>query len=125
MAKKNILKMPTVPKTLQEAFDFSVQYVTADEVNQIRFALQNETLIVTDHAASAAKDDAVTVEQIFYIIANGVPISKDLDNRQNRQSGVNFEGRAGGQRKVRVKVSWQKNYYVVTVHTILKIKRKR
>ena len=123
--KKNLVKFPTTPKTLQEAFDFSVLYVTADEVVRIRFALESGTLLVPLHGTNAAIDDALTLHQILNVIAVGVPVSKDMPTSKNRQPGVNFEGRAGGSRKIRVKVSWQQSYYVVTVHIILKIKRKR
>ena len=123
--KKNLVKFPTTPKTLQKAFDFSVLYVTADEVVRIRFALESGTLLVPLHGTNAAIDDALTLHQILNVIAVGVPVSKDMPTSKNRQPGVNFEGRAGGSRKIRVKVSWQQSYYVVTVHIILKIKRKR
>ena len=123
--KKNLVKFLTTPKTLQEAFDFSVLYVTADEVVRIRFALESGTLLVPLHGTNAAIDDALTLHQILNVIAVGVPVSKDMPTSKNRQPGVNFEGRAGGSRKIRVKVSWQQSYYVVTVHIILKIKRKR
>ena len=62
---------------------------------------------------------------MFAVVAVGVPVSKDLLASKSRQAGVNFEGRAGGSRIVRVKVSWNAGYYVVTVHSIIKIKRKR
>ncbi len=115
------LKMP--PSSLEQAFDLTVEYVTPAEIFHIRDALQHGKLIVSEHALAAAKDDAITALQIFSAIENGVPISKDLSILQTRQIGVNFEGRAGGSRKIRVKVSWDSGYYVVTVHAVTKIKR--
>ena len=76
--KKNLVKFPTTPKTLQEAFDFSVLYVTADEVVRIRFALESGTLLVPLHGTNAAIDDALTLHQILNVIAVGVPVSKDM-----------------------------------------------
>ena len=125
MKKKAPLKFPVAPGSIEEAFDFSVPYVTADEVSRIRSALEAGSLLVPLHGTNAAVDDALTLQQILNVVAVGVPTSKDLLTSKTRQAGVNFEGRAGGSRKIRVKVSWQESYYVVTVHSILKIKRKR
>ncbi len=121
--KKNVVKFDLIPKTLEEAFDFAVSYVTVDELSKIRYALESKSLIIERHAVLAAKDDSVTSDQIFSVIGLGVPVSKDLLISKTRQPGVNFEGRAGGTRKIRVKVSWDGYYYVVTVHSIVKIKR--
>ena len=122
-SKKNVMKFPLIPTSLQEAFDFSVLYVTANEVAQIRFALESKSIVLEKHAVLAAKDDAITPDQILNVIAVGIPTTKDLETSKTRQPGVNFEGRAGGARKIRVKVSWDGRYYVVTVHSIVKIKR--
>ncbi len=113
------------PLTLEQAFDFSVEYATADEVARIRLSLEQRTIIVPEHAVIASDDDAITLSQVFSVIGSGVPVSKDFPNSRSRQAGINFEGRAGGSRKIRVKISWDNGYYVVTVHAIAKIKRKK
>ena len=118
-------KLKMLPQTLEDAFDFSVAYVTADEVALIHNALEAGLIRVPLHALEAASDDALTLVQIEMVIRSGVPVNKDFPTAKNRQAGINFEGRAGGKRRVRVKVSWNLGYYVVTVHTVLKIKRKR
>ena len=117
------LAMLKLPTKLEEAFDFSVVYVTPDEVMQIRDAVQNGLLGIPAHATFAATDDAITIKQISFVIINGTAVSKDLISQPTRVAGINFEGRSGGKRRLRVKVSWDAGYYIVTVHLIQGIKR--
>lgn len=53
------------PLTLEQAFDFSVEYVTADEVARIRLSLEQRTILVPEHAVIASDDDAITLSQVF------------------------------------------------------------
>jgi hypothetical protein len=118
-------KLKMSPQRIEDAFDFSVDYVTVNEVALIHDALENNLIDIPFHASSAASDDALTLPQILNVIRVGFAISKDFPTSKNRQAGINFEGKAGGKRVIRVKVSWNLGYYVVTVHTVVKIKRKR
>ena len=54
VTKKKFLKLPVMPGSLDEAFDFSVPYVTADEVSRIRSALEAGLLDIREHAVMAA-----------------------------------------------------------------------
>ena len=54
MKKKAPLKFPVTPGSLGEAFNFSVLYVTADEVSRIRSALEAGLLDMREHAVMAA-----------------------------------------------------------------------
>ena len=115
----------TVKAELPEGFDFSTRLPTPLEIDAVRSAVLTGRLIVSDHALIEAQKDSVTLEQMYHVILNGAAISKDFPDHQSRQSGLNFEGRAGGKRVVRLKVSWQDGYYLVTVHTVQQIRVKR
>jgi len=48
----------------------------------------------------------------------GRAASKDVDLDGAREVGINFERRMSHGRWIRVKVSWERRHYTVTVHTI-------
>ena len=73
-------------------------------------ALEAGLVIFSEHATRAARDDGVTPLQVFEVIERGLPVQKDSPGHQSRVSGISFEGRAGGSRKVRVKVSHSEGY---------------
>lgn len=70
------------------------------------------------HELYAAEDEHIPDTAIDHVIAFGKAASKDVDPDGTRQIGINFEGPADAWRRIRVKVSWEDGYYVVTVHTI-------
>lgn len=109
---------------LTDGFDFSSMLPTPLEVMAIREALEAGLVIFSEHAARAARDDGITPSQVFDVIARGSAVQKDFPLHQSRVAGISFEGRAGGSRKVRVKVSHSEGYYVVTVHAVKQIKRR-
>ena len=110
---------------LIDGFDFSSVLPTPLEVMAIREALEAELVIFSEHATRAARDDGVTPLQVFDVIKQGLPVQKDFPRHQSRVAGISFEGRAGGSRKMRVKVSWSEGYYVVTVRAVKLIKRRK
>lgn len=117
--------MKRVSNNLIDGFDFSTIEITPLEVAAVRAATQAGLLAVTKHAEIEAKADSVTLAQIETVILNGKAVSKDFPGHPTRQAGLNFEGRAGGIRVVRIKVAWQDYYYVATVHTVRSIRVKR
>ncbi len=124
MPETNVVKMIQVPKLLEEAFDFTTLHPTIDEVTRIREATLSGLLTIPAHATLAASDDTITIPQVVSVILNGTAISKDMPDHKTREPGINFEGRSGGKRRLRAKVSWQDGYYIVTVHSIKTIQRR-
>ena len=122
-SQKTVLKLPKTI-SLETAFDFSVTWVTPEEVHRIRNEALEGLVAIPEHAVFAALDDSITATQILAVVLNGVPVSKDLLNHKSRVPGINFEGRSGGKRRLRAKVSWSDGYYVVTVHLVKAIKRR-
>ena len=99
-----------VKAELTDGFDFSSTLPTPLEVTAIREALEAGLVIFSEHAARAARDDGMTPFQVFEVIERGLPVQKDFLGHQSRVAGISFEGRAGGSRKVRVKVSYSEGY---------------
>ena len=64
----------------------------------------------SERAARAARSDGVTPLQVFEVIERGLPVQKDFLGHQSRVAGISLEGRAGGSRKVRIKVSHSEGY---------------
>jgi hypothetical protein len=124
MANRNVVKMNLQPSKLEEAFDFSSLEPTVEEIMRIRQAAERGLLTIPSHATFAAVDDSITIPQILGVILNGIAISKDSPSNKSRIAGINFEGRSGGKRKLRAKVSWSEGYYVVTVHLVKTITRR-
>lgn len=74
----------------------------------------------TQHARDACDDDYVAEDEARHVVATGHAHSKDIDDRGERQIGVNFQGWPSGRRpeRIRVKVGWDVRYFVVTVHRV-------
>ena len=105
-------------RSIEDAFDLSTTKVRRNEVALIRVALVEGMLRSTMHALYAAEDEQIPDDAIDDVIANGEAVSKDLRSDGVRQIGINFEGQADLRRRIRVKVSWEDGYYVVTTHTV-------
>ena len=104
-----------VKAALTDGFDFSSTLPTPLEAGLLGFP---------SHTIRAAGDNSVTVEQVLNVVRVGIPIEKDFPGHRSRTAGISFERRAGGTRRVRVKVSWNDHDYVVTVHSVKRIKRR-
>ncbi|MEY4531839.1 MAG: hypothetical protein RLZZ156_2560 [Deinococcota bacterium] len=103
---------------MKQGFDFSTPEILDWELDAVNVALFAQNLKISPHALQAARDEGIPYHAILETILVGVAVSKDLpDNGAGRQAGINFEY-LFVKRWLRVKVSWQKQYYAVTVHTI-------
>jgi len=105
-------------RSIDQAFDLSTTTVRRAEVALIRVAEAEGLLEFPNHAAAAASDEGVTREQVMSAIRCGKAASKDIDPNGPRQVGINFERMISHRRRIRVKVSWERRHYTVTVHTI-------
>jgi hypothetical protein len=77
-----------------------------------------QQLEISPHAYSPARDEHIPYHAILETIMVGVAVSKDLpDNALGRQAGINFEYLFVA-RWLRAKVSWDDEYFVVTIHTL-------
>jgi hypothetical protein len=105
-------------RSIEEAFDLSTTRIKRREVALIRVALAEGLLISTVHELYAADDELISETAVDRVIAAGKAASKEVDPDGSRQIGINFEGQVEARRTIRVKVSWEDGYYVVTVHLI-------
>jgi hypothetical protein len=105
-------------RSIDDAFDLSTTKIKPREVALIRVALAEGLVQSTMHELHAADDELIAERAVDRVIAEGRAASKDVDPAGPRQIGINFEGRAGARRRIRVKVSWEDGYYVVTAHSI-------
>jgi hypothetical protein len=101
-----------------EAFDLSEPSVQVWELELIWTALDNGLLKISAHAAQAAIDESIPIQDIKRVIRDGRWVSKDLITGEGRQIGINFEGKVSGGRTIRAKVGWLATYWVVTVYTV-------
>jgi hypothetical protein len=105
-------------RSIEEAFDLSTTKVRKREVALIRVAERERLIELTDHAEDAADDEGIDEADIWGAVRRGSAGSKDRDERRGRQIGVNFEADVRGPRRIRVKVSWNRQYFIPTVHTV-------
>ena|ERR1700736_126715 len=102
---------------LDDAFDLTTTAILQWELELIWAAVGLGIIEISDHADRAAADDAVPSAAMFRVVREGTPRSKDI-GRANRRVGINFEGKLRGGRWIRIKVSWQMRYVIVTVHAL-------
>lgn len=88
------------------------------EVALIRVAEAEGLLEYPNHASAAAAEDGISREDVMRAVRLGRAASKDVDLDGAREVGINFERRMSHGRWIRVKVSWERRHYTVTVHTI-------
>jgi hypothetical protein len=105
-------------RSIEDAFDVSTAAIRRREVALIRVAEAEGLLEYPHHAQEAADDDGLTEGEVMSAIRTGKAVSKDLNSDGGRQVGINFERTISGRRRIRVKVSWDRFHYTVTVHTI-------
>jgi len=106
-------------QSIEEAFDLSTRRVTKREVGLVRVAEREGLIKLTGHADDAIDDEAIPEELVWHTIRCGRARSKDNDELNGRQIGINFE--SVGDRsliRLRVKVSWGLRYFIATVHTL-------
>jgi len=103
--------------SLDDAFDLTTTAILQWELELIWTAVGLGIMEISDHADQAAADDAVPSAAMFRVIRQGVPRSKDVGGA-SRRIGINFEGKLRGGRRIRIKVSWQMRYVIVTVHAL-------
>ena len=102
---------------MKQGFDFSTSEILDWELEAISKSLFAQQLEISPHAYKAAQDEQIPYHAILETIMVGVAVSKDLpDNTLGRQVGINFEYLFVG-RWLRAKVSWEDEYYAVTIHT--------
>jgi hypothetical protein len=103
---------------LAEAFDLTTTEIRQWELALIWIAVSLGIVRFSRHAQQAAEDDSIPQPAIWRIINEGNPRSKDITSYGKRQVGINFEGKRRGGGWIRVKVSWQVRYTIVTVHAL-------
>ena len=101
-----------------EAFDLTTIDVLQWELELIWRALELDLIHMPRHARRAAEDDSVPFPAVWRIIRDGSPRSKDISDVDDRQIGINFEGKRRGGGWIRVKVAWLNEYYIATVHAV-------
>ena len=104
---------------MRQGFDFSTPEIFDWELEAVHQALMRQEIIVTKHAFDAADEENIPYTAILEAVLVGLAVDKDLPhNSLGRKSGINFEHLLDGGRWIRVKVSWNGAYFVVTVHTV-------
>ncbi|MEA2690377.1 MAG: hypothetical protein QOD51_2984 [Candidatus Eremiobacteraeota bacterium] len=105
-------------QSIEDAFDLTTTKINGWEVALIRVAEAQGLLEFPGHAHAAASDEAITENDVMTAIRSGRAASKDIDLAGYRKVGINFERTIARRRRIRVKVSWDRRHYTVTVHTI-------
>ena len=103
---------------IEDAFDITTTDVLPWELNLIWSSEELGLLALSAHAARAAKDDSIPSGAIRRVVREGIPRSKDVTTDENRQIGINFEGKRRGGGWLRAKVTWRDAYVVATVHAL-------
>ena len=102
-----------------QGFDFGTAEILEWELEAIHKALMQQKIIIAKHAFDAADDEGIAYTAILETLLVGLAVSKDLPhNPLGRKAGMNFEHLLDDRRWIRVKVSWNGQYFVVTVHTV-------
>lgn len=105
-------------RSIEEAFDLTTAKIRHAEVALVRVAEAEGLLEYPNHASAAASDEGITRKDVMSAIRLGKAVSKDVHRDGPRQVGINFERMISRGRRIRVKVSWERRHYTVTVHTI-------
>ena len=105
-------------RTIEEAFDLWTASVTKREVALIRVASHSDLLDFTPHAVFEADEEMIPLPAVWRVVEHARIRTKDIDLAGERSIGINFEGTLPDQRRIRAKVSWDRGYVIVTVHTI-------
>ncbi len=104
-------------RTVEEAFDLWTTRVTKRELALIRAASHANLPKFTEHAGVEADDEMIPSAAVWRVIEHARCRTKDTDPAGERSIGINFEGTIPDQRRIRAKVSWDRGYFIVTVHT--------
>ena len=104
---------PRDVRCLAEAFDIATIDILQWELDLVWRAVELGVDIVSQHAWQAAEDE-FDPHTVSYDRGTA---SKDIGSA-NRRIGINFEGKLRGGRWIRIKVSWQMRYVIVTVHAL-------
>jgi hypothetical protein len=104
-------------RSIEDAFDLSTTRIRRAEVALVRVAEAEGLLEYPNHASAAASEEGITRDEVMSSIRHGKAVSKDIDRDGPRQVGINFERMVSHGRRIRVKVSWERRHYTVTVHT--------
>lgn len=100
-------------------FDLSQAGIQDWEVECIRQAAARGQYIITSHAFQRMRERGISARDVRNVLLNGTPVSKDLPHINTRRApGINVEGDLEDGRRIRVKVSWQGKYAVVTAHEV-------
>lgn len=105
-------------RSIEDAFDLTTTVIMPWELGLIRVAARERLVDITQHASLAAADEHIEEKEIIKTVRFGRAASKDVDLYGSRQVGINFERTVRDGRRIRVKVSWERRHYTVTVHTI-------
>jgi hypothetical protein len=105
-------------QSIDEAFDLHTTKINQWEVALIRVAEAEGLLVFGGHSRAAADEEGIAENQVMQTIRSGRATSKDVDPDGPRKVGINFERTIARKRRIRVKVSWDRRHYTVTVHTI-------
>ncbi len=105
-------------QTIEEAFDLWTPAVTKRELALIRVAARCNLLKFTQHAVIEADDEMIPLPAIRHVVERARIRTKDIDPAGKRSIGINFEGTLPDRRRLRANVSWERGYFIVTVHTI-------
>jgi hypothetical protein len=109
-------------RTIEEAFDLWTPVVTRRELILIRVASRAGLLDFTPHAVFEADEEMIPLPAVKRVVEHARIRTKDIDVAGERSIGINFEGTLPDQRRIRAKVSWDRGYVIVTVHTIDMVK---
>ena len=83
------------------------------------FSHPSTQYIITSHAFQRMRERGISARDVRNVLLNGTPVSKDLPHINPRRApGINVEGDLEDGRRIRVKVSWQEKYAVVTAHEV-------
>jgi hypothetical protein len=108
-----------LPNAIEEAFDLKTEQIHRWEEDLIHVAIMEKQIRIENHGVNAAADEGIQLVDVLRVVLVGVAVSKDIPgNALRRQPGINFEGEIPDGRNIRVKVSWDQGYAVITVHTI-------
>ena len=100
-------------RTIEEAFDLWTPSVTKRELALIRVASRSGLLDFTRHAVLEADDEMIPLPAIERVIEHARVRTKDIDPAGDRAIGINFEGTVPDRRRIRAKVSWSGDYFIV------------
>lgn len=99
-----------LPTTIEEAFDFTTDFIHEWEVAKIKKAAQLDEIILDParHAWEEMLNEGLIADDLFRAVIYGRAVPpKDMPfNLKRRASGINFRGRTLSGKRVLVKVGW-------------------